>query len=55
MVLTGKKIAEFQKIYKNRFGVEIGEDEAAGCANALIELVKAVYKPIKNNYANKSK
>jgi hypothetical protein len=55
MLISKAKIAEFQEIYKKRFGIEIDAEAAAGCANALLELVKVVYKPIKNNYANKSK
>ncbi len=46
MVLSGKNISSFQILYKEEFKEEISEEEAYDQAVKLIELVRAIYKPI---------
>lgn len=46
MVLSGKNIASFQILYKDEFMEEISQEEAYRQAVKLIELVRAIYKPI---------
>lgn len=46
MVLSGKNISSFQTLYKEEFMEEISEEEAYNQAVKLIELVRAIYKPI---------
>lgn len=46
MVLSGKNISSFQTLYKEEFKEEISEEEAYNQAVKLIELVRAIYKPI---------
>jgi hypothetical protein len=46
MVFSGKNISSFQTLYKEEFKEEISEEEAYNQAVKLIELVRAIYKPI---------
>lgn len=43
-MLSKEAIEEYKKIYKNRFGVDLNDDEAAFRANNLVNLYKAVYE-----------
>lgn len=45
-MLTENQIAEFQKIYKNRFGKKISRKEACDKGIQLIRLIELIYKPI---------
>lgn len=44
-MLTDEQIKKFQVLYKNRFGREIGKDEAYEKGINLVRLVEVVYKP----------
>ncbi len=46
-ILLGKKqLDEFKALYKEEFGNELSDEDALESATRLINLVKAVYKPI---------
>lgn len=45
-MLPDEQISQFQTLYKNRFGIEIGREEACEKGAKLIQLVRFVYKPI---------
>lgn len=45
MQLTKDQIEEYQKIYKEVFGVEISEEESVITGHKLIKLIKQVYYP----------
>jgi len=50
-MLSEEQITKFQKLYKNRFGVEISREEAYEKGVKLIRLVELIYKPItKDDY-----
>lgn len=46
MALTEKDISEFKKLYKEHYGEEINDFVAYEAANHLVQMIKAVYKPI---------
>ncbi len=46
MVLSGKNISSYQTLYKEEFMEDITEEDAYTQAVKLIELVRAIYKPI---------
>ncbi len=41
-MLPKEAVEEYKELYKNRFGVEISEEEASFRANNLVNLYKAV-------------
>lgn len=45
-MLSNEQVAEFQKLYRRRFGKEIGFKEAYESGIKLIRLVKLIYKPM---------
>jgi len=45
-MIPKEAIEEFKKIYKKEFGVELSEEEALRRATNLLNLYKAVYRPI---------
>jgi hypothetical protein len=45
-MLTKKQITEFQTLYKQRFGKEIGREEAYEQGAKLIRLIELIYKPM---------
>ena len=45
-MLTDEQITKFQALYKNRFGKEIGREEAYEKGIKLIRLVRLTYKPM---------
>lgn len=50
-MLSKEQITKFQKLYKNRFGVEISREQAYEKGIKLIRLVELIYKPItKDDY-----
>jgi hypothetical protein len=46
MRLEGKHIAAFQSLYKQRFGVEISDEDAREQGTKLLRLVQLIYKPM---------
>jgi hypothetical protein len=46
MSLTEKDINEFKKLCKEHYGEEINDFVAYEAANHLVQMIKAVYKPI---------
>lgn len=46
MALTEKDISEFKKLYKEHYGEELNDFVAYEAANRLVQMIKAVYKPI---------
>ncbi len=46
-LLSEKAIAEFQAIYKEVYGVELGYQEALSKAIRLLQTFRQIYKPIK--------
>ncbi|KKQ00898.1 MAG: hypothetical protein US07_C0005G0013 [Candidatus Levybacteria bacterium GW2011_GWB1_36_18] len=45
-MLSDKQIAEYQTLYKNRYGKEISREEAFEKGVKLIRLVELIYKPM---------
>ena len=46
MSLSKESIKEFKKIYKKRFGKDLSDQVALEKATKLLNLVKAVYRPM---------
>lgn len=46
MVLSDEQIAQFQALYKSRFGEEISKEEAYAQGIKLIRLVEIIYRPM---------
>lgn len=42
-MLPKEAIEEFKKLYKERYGIELSDEEASYRANNLVNLYKAVY------------
>ena len=53
-MLSEEQIKQFQAIYKQRFGQDISAKEARESGEALLELLKLIYKPIKILDLNKN-
>lgn len=49
-MLSQKAIDEYKVIYKNKFGKEISDSEALEQGTRLLNLFKAVYKPIPKSW-----
>lgn len=45
-MLSDKQVKEFQKLWKERFGIEITKKEATSKGMALVCLMQNIYKPI---------
>lgn len=45
-MLSDEQITKFQTLYKNRFGKEIGREEAYEQGVKLIRVVELIYKPM---------
>lgn len=45
-MLPDTQIKKFQLLYKNRFGREIGKEEALEKGISLLRLVELIYRPI---------
>lgn len=45
-MLSDEQVMKFQKLYKNRYGKEIGREEAYEQGVKLIRLVELIYKPM---------
>lgn len=48
-MLTKEQIEKYKAIYEKEFGEEISDEKAIEQGEALVQLMKAVYKPIKRN------
>ena len=46
MLLSDEQVAEYQTLYKNRFGKEISREEAYEQGAKLIRLIELTYKPM---------
>jgi hypothetical protein len=46
-MLSTQAIKDFQKIYKNAYGITLTDSEALDLASNLLSVFKVVYKPIK--------
>ncbi len=46
MRLTAAQAKKFQILYKNRFGIQLSDQEAAEYAARLVRSVKFVYEPM---------
>jgi hypothetical protein len=46
MVLSDAEIISFQKIYKNRFGIDLSKEDAYEKGISLLHLISIVYKPM---------
>jgi hypothetical protein len=44
-MLTNEQIKKFQALYKKRFGVEIGEEEAGEKGKKLMRLIELIARP----------
>ncbi len=56
MLLTNEQVAEYQRLYKNRFGENISYADAYEQGVRLVSLMKAIYKPIpKKTVSNENK
>jgi len=47
MRLTNEEIAEFQRLYKEKFGQEISREEAVDQGIDLVNLIRLTYQPLK--------
>ncbi len=45
-MLSDEQITTFQTLYKNRFGKQLGRQEAYAQAAKLIRLVELIYQPM---------
>jgi len=45
-MISKESLEEFKKIYKNKFHKDLSDQEALDKATSLLDLVKAVYKPM---------
>lgn len=45
-MLSDEQIIKFQTLYKNRFGKEIGREEAYEKGVKLLRLIELIYKPM---------
>ncbi len=45
-MLSDEQVAQFQVLYKNRFGKEITKEEALEKGSKLIRLMQLIYKPM---------
>ena len=45
-MLSDEQITKYQTLYKNRYGKEIGREEAYERGAKLIRLVELIYKPM---------
>jgi len=48
-MLTQESVIEYQRLYKQTFGKEISYTEAVNQGERLIGLVRAVYRPLREN------
>lgn len=48
MQLTKAQIAKFQMLYKERFSLELSDDEAKEKGLKLVEIIRQTYKPIQS-------
>lgn len=46
MNISDKDIAEFQRLYRNRYGREISKEKAYEQGLKLLRLLKRIYKPM---------
>lgn len=46
MQITDTQIAQFQTLFKNKFGKQISREEALEKGISLVLLMKLIYKPI---------
>lgn len=53
MRISKEALKEYKAIYKKEFGKDISDDKALEQATNLLNLVKAVSKPIKSTEKNK--
>ncbi len=49
-MISKEALNEFKKIWKKEFGTDISDVEALDKATRLLNLFKAVYKPIKKKW-----
>ena len=54
-MLSKEAIEEFKQIYKKVEGKDLSDAEALGMATSLINLMKAVYKPIPKEHEGEIK
>lgn len=45
-MFTADDIKSFQKLYRNRFGIDISDSDAQSQATALVLIMKNIYKPM---------
>jgi len=48
MLLPKEAIAEYKKIYKKHFGVELDDKDATENAESLLMLFRVIYRPLPN-------
>lgn len=48
-MLSDEQITKFQTLYKNRFGQEIGREEAYEKGAKLLRLFEIIYQPMTEN------
>lgn len=46
MDISNKKLGEFRKLYKKRFGIDISNETAKEIGLALIEFLRPIYSPM---------
>ena len=52
-MLSEKALKDFQKIYKEEYGVEIDEQTAENLGYNLLVLFSYIYKPVKKEWVDK--
>jgi len=53
-MLSDKALKEFKEIWRKEFGTDISDEKATEQAISLLTLMKAVYRPIKKEWAKPS-
>ena len=52
-MISKEQLDEFKKIYKKEFNKVISDQEALESATSLLNMIKAIYKPIPKDSKNK--
>ena len=55
VMISKKALAEFKKIYKTEFGLELSEADALAKATRFLNLMRVIMRPIPENIGKLSK
>jgi len=52
-MISKEQLEKFKKIYKKEFNKDISDQDALESATSLLNMIKAIYKPIPKDFKNK--